>query len=391
MGNAPISPEMEVSVCCVFIGSPGNVVLSKVWVLLTLHQSLQTGSSLFTMCSLSCPESLPPAPCWVFQVILPHTHCCVSSLIHSPLLWPPILSFLLFSSSKRSDPPLPPPPGLRKVLESSGSKHSREASVFPSSKSQPPHTSARPSLQPEGTPFFWVLLVPMLSHFHCVQLCETLWTIDHQAPLSMGFSRKQYWSGLQRPPPGDLPDPGIEPASLTYSALAGRFFTNSATWEAPHLSKDCGLSRCKTSHCPRSSPSQSSEEGLLDSSPLQRIVSLNPPNSSKIRLSANSLRRNGGSEKLIHLPRVTQLVSGRAGGPGVRWSSAQDFLHETSQIWVCLRDPKLHGASLVWTIVHLQGLSTVLMAITCVPSGWVTGRLHLTLKAKRRRSKKPAD
>ena len=233
--------------------------------------------------------------------------------------------------------------------------------------------------------------MPMLSHFHCVQLCETLWTIDHQAPLSMGFSRKQYWSGLQRPPPGDLPDPGIEPASLTYSALAGRFFTNSATWEAPHLSKDCGLSRCKTSHCPRSSPSQSSEEGLLDSSPLQRIVSLNPPNSSKIRLSANSLRRNGGSEKLIHLPRVTQLVSGRAGGPGVRWSSAQDFLHETSQIWVCLRDPKLHGASLVWTIVHLQGLSTVLMAITCVPSGWVTGRLHLTLKAKRRRSKKPAD
>ena len=98
----------------------------------------------------------------------------------------------------------------------------------------------------------------------------------------MGFSRKEYWSGLPRPPPRDLPNPGIEPASLTYPALAGRFFTTSATWEAPHLSKDCGLSRCKTSHCPRSSPSQSSEEGLLDSSPLQRTVSLNPPNSSKI-------------------------------------------------------------------------------------------------------------
>ena len=143
----------------------------------------------------------------------------------------------------------------------------------------------------------------------------------------MGFSGKDYWSGLPRPPPGDLPDPGIKPVSLTYPALAGRFFTTRATWEAPHLSKDCGLSRCKTSHCPRSSPSQSSEEGLLDSSPLQRTVSLNPPNSSKTRLSANSLRRNGGSEKLIHLPKVTKLVSGRAGGPGVRWSSAQDFLH----------------------------------------------------------------
>ena len=65
--------------------------------------------------------------------------------------------------------------------------------------------------------------------------------------------------------------------------------------------------------------------------------------------------------------------------------------YETSQMWVCLRDPKLHGASSVWTIVHLQGLNTILTGITCVPCVWVTGRLHLTLKSKRRRSKKPAD
>ena len=44
----------------------------------------------------------------------------------------------------------------------------------------------------------------------------------NQAPLSMGFPRQEYWSGLPCPPPGDLPDPGIEPAS---PALAGRFFT----------------------------------------------------------------------------------------------------------------------------------------------------------------------
>ena len=49
----------------------------------------------------------------------------------------------------------------------------------------------------------------------------------------MGFSRQEYWSGLPCPPPGDLPDPGIEPTSLTSSALAGRFFIPSATWEAP--------------------------------------------------------------------------------------------------------------------------------------------------------------
>ena len=48
----------------------------------------------------------------------------------------------------------------------------------------------------------------------------------------MGFSRQEFWSGLPFPPPGDLPDPGIEPTSLMSPALTGRFFTSSATWEA---------------------------------------------------------------------------------------------------------------------------------------------------------------
>ena len=72
----------------------------------------------------------------------------------------------------------------------------------------------------------------MLSHFSHVQICATLWTIAHQAPLSMGFSRQEYWSGLQSPSPGDLPDPEIKPVTLTSPALAGRFFTISTTWEA---------------------------------------------------------------------------------------------------------------------------------------------------------------
>ena len=46
-----------------------------------------------------------------------------------------------------------------------------------------------------------------------VQLFVTPWTVAHQAPLSMGFSRQEYWSGLPFPSPGDLPDPGIEPGS----------------------------------------------------------------------------------------------------------------------------------------------------------------------------------
>ena len=58
------------------------------------------------------------------------------------------------------------------------------------------------------------VLACVLSHISCVQLCATLWTVARQAPLSMGFSRQEYWSRLPRPPPGDLPDPEMELASL---------------------------------------------------------------------------------------------------------------------------------------------------------------------------------
>ena len=59
----------------------------------------------------------------------------------------------------------------------------------------------------------------------CVWLFVTLWTVAHQAPLFMGFSRQEYWNKLPFPTPGDLPDPGIEPAPLESPALAGGFFT----------------------------------------------------------------------------------------------------------------------------------------------------------------------
>ena len=71
------------------------------------------------------------------------------------------------------------------------------------------------------------------SHFSRVRLFVTPRTVAHQAPLSMGFSRQEYCSGLPSPSPGDLPDPRTEPTSLMSPALAGRFFTTSATREAP--------------------------------------------------------------------------------------------------------------------------------------------------------------
>ena len=72
----------------------------------------------------------------------------------------------------------------------------------------------------------------MLSCFSCARLFATPWTVAYQAPLSLGFSRQEYWSGLPCPSPGDLPNPGIEAGSLVSLALAGRFFTTSATWQA---------------------------------------------------------------------------------------------------------------------------------------------------------------
>ena len=62
----------------------------------------------------------------------------------------------------------------------------------------------------------------MISH---VQLFATPWMVACQAPLFMEFPRQEYWGGLLFPPPGDLPDPGIEPMSPVPPALAGGFFT----------------------------------------------------------------------------------------------------------------------------------------------------------------------
>jgi len=99
------------------------------------------------------------------------------------------------------------------------------------------HSVVSDSLQPCG----WIHRYKLLYvHFmdcliakSCLSLFATLWTVARQAPLSKGFSRQEYWSGLPCPPPGDLPDPGIKLLSLMSPVLAGRFFTSSSTWEAP--------------------------------------------------------------------------------------------------------------------------------------------------------------
>ena len=64
----------------------------------------------------------------------------------------------------------------------------------------------------------------MLSCFRYVLLFATLWTVAHQSPLFMGFSRQETWSWLPHTPEEDLPNPGIETATLMSPSLAGRFF-----------------------------------------------------------------------------------------------------------------------------------------------------------------------
>ena len=81
------------------------------------------------------------------------------------------------------------------------------------------------------TDTWYVASACLLSHFSRVQLFATLWLVALQAPLCMGYSSQENWSGLPCPPPGDLSNPGIEPVFLTFPALAGGFFTSSTNWE----------------------------------------------------------------------------------------------------------------------------------------------------------------
>ena len=73
----------------------------------------------------------------------------------------------------------------------------------------------------------------MLSRFSRARLFATQCTVAHQAPLSVGFSRQEYWSGWPCPPPGDLPNLGTEPMSLASPALAGGFFTTATPGKPP--------------------------------------------------------------------------------------------------------------------------------------------------------------
>ena len=105
---------------------------------------------------------------------------------------------------------------------------------------------------------------------------QTPWGLAYQAPLFMGFSRQEYWRGLPFLPPGDLPDPGIEPMSLMFPALTSGFFNTSAIWEVPYLiteseSVSCSVlsTLCDPVDC---SPPDSSVHGILQARILKWVA-----------------------------------------------------------------------------------------------------------------------
>ena len=106
--------------------------------------------------------------------------------------------------------------------------------LFPGTLQKPKSMVLNP-LYKNGTVFAFNLHIGLCActqSLSRVRLFATPWTVARQASVSMSFPRQEYCSGLPFPPPGHLPDPRIEPASLLSLALAGGYFTTWVTWEA---------------------------------------------------------------------------------------------------------------------------------------------------------------
>ena len=114
--------------------------------------------------------------------------------------------------------------------------------------------------------FYLIFMVCAKSLQSCLPPCNTRDCVACQAPLSMGFSRQKYWNGLPRPAPGDIPNPGIKPMSLTSPALAGGFFTTSATWKAWSY---VSVALCNPLDC---SPPRSSVPGVFQARILEWVA-----------------------------------------------------------------------------------------------------------------------
>ena len=102
---------------------------------------------------------------------------------------------------------------------------------------------------PAGHSYLMALLSACTCVLSHVQLFSAPWTVACQTPLSMVFSRQEYWRGLPFPTPGDLPDPEIEPTSPESPALTAGFFYHWVTWEAPKMTSHEGCEYHESTSC----------------------------------------------------------------------------------------------------------------------------------------------
>ena len=105
-----------------------------------------------------------------------------------------------------------------------------------------PLQKAKLSQVTERSSFAVIVVVKLISR---VQLFATPWTVIHQGPLSIGFSRQEYWSAFPVPPLGDLPKPGIEPMSPAF-CIAGRFFIADPLGKPGALSRICQIANTES-------------------------------------------------------------------------------------------------------------------------------------------------
>ena len=108
-------------------------------------------------------------------------------------------------------------------------------------------TASVPTRRLKGPAILQFSCACMLSRSSRVRLFVTPRTVAHQAPLSMGFSRQDYWRGLPFPPPGNIPDPGFEP--ISFISCIGRRVPTSTTWEALQSPWDLFIEYCPVPHC----------------------------------------------------------------------------------------------------------------------------------------------
>ena len=214
-------------------------------------------------------------------------------------------------------------------------------------------------------------LVSMLAKaLLSVLLSAIPWTVAHQAPLSMGSSRQEHWSGFPRPPPGDLPDAGIEPASLTPPALAGGFYTTGATWIVLY----CSVAQSRLTHC---HPMDCSMPGFPILPPLPELTQTHVCWAGDATQPSCPLSSPGKPPQVILSPTFSHSLKPHGRAPGAMilsqsqtpvWASGREF-SSSAWVWVA-RVTHPESLTRIWAYaLHVYSRHTQHWEERLMPSG----------------------